>query len=96
MVLINLLNEISACFTNLRLILIYNKLEKSLLYLLNGFLILISFVMLRVILGGYVIYKMIIPNLIINIENVLINFEVKVLIHWFERYKYLILKYTWV
>ena len=68
MVLINLLNEISACFTNLRLILIYNKLEKSLLYLLNGFLILISFVMLRVILGGYVIYKMIIPNLIINID----------------------------
>ena len=36
MVLINLLNEISACFTNLRLILIYNKLEKSLLYLLKS------------------------------------------------------------
>ena len=66
--MINCLNEISALFTNLRIILIHNKLEKSKLYLINGFLLLISFVLIRIILGGYVIYKEVIPYIIVNIN----------------------------
>ena len=68
MLLINCLNEISAIFTNLRIILIHKKLEKSKLYLINGFLILISFILIRIILAGYVIYKEIIPYIIVNID----------------------------